>query len=252
MNILQVTTCRPKLFWEMYESFVACPQLKGWQFAIHTQDWLFGEELELCNIPNRIYTLTGPKASLWQSRRDALPYMPIGSVLCFVDDDMLFTPETDYDTPAAFIRANRDVGVVATNLRRHPGAHTWTPHVKAYSEAPAVGVMGGMLIGYEAAQRVLEFGEDNIDYRPDDVHISCATYVAGLTNYMYHGSVCIHNYGQPGGILDVQRANPWQHAGHPDYFELNKAKKYLKGKQWKLELTQKAHDEHAKNAPRWL
>jgi hypothetical protein len=175
--------------------------------------------------------------------------MKRSDIMCFADDDMIFTPETDYDTPADFIRRNPHVGVVSTQMQRRP-TDTPPPRADVYSETAMPGVMGGMLIGYEAAQDVLKWNAaaPGVDYRPDDVHISGACYVAGRANYMYHGSRCIHEYGLPGGIIDVQRANPWMHAGHPDYFELNLRKKYLFGKQWKLEYTQRAHDEHWKNA----
>jgi hypothetical protein len=192
------------------------------------------------------------RSSIYQSRIRALRYMEPGDVLCFADDDMVFLPETDYDTPAAFIQANPHVGVVSCGMKRRPSDPTPpTPHV--YTEAPLTGVMGGMLIGYDSAQLVLNFGETpaGIDYRPDDVHFAAACYVAGKMNYTYHGSVAVHEWGTPGGIIDVQRANPWMHAGHQDYFAINRKKKHVTAKQWKLDYTERAHAEHEANAHRW-
>ena len=251
-KILQITSCRPELFWKMLASLQACPQLNAWNIYLHAQDWPRNDGYEAWHFTPRVtYMKTSGRESIYQSRATALADMRPGDVWCFGDDDMLFLPETDYDTPADFIQHNQHVGVVACNFKQFPSTTSPpTPHL--YKESPMIGVMGGMLIGYESARLVREFGVPGKDYAPDDIHIGAACYVAGKMNYLYHGSLCVHSWGMPGGAIEDQRAHPWQFRGHPDYFMINPRKKYHAGRQFKLEYTERAHAEHAENAGAWV
>jgi hypothetical protein len=237
----------------MLASLQACPQLNEWSVHLWAQAWPHEDFMRAWKFESRIAnTVRSERFSVYQSRVLSLPDMGPDDVMCFGDDDMLFLPQTDYDTPAAFLQRHADVGVVSTAFKQFP-AQPGPDTPQVYSESPLIGVMGGMLINYESGLLVRDFGDtpQGKDYAPDDIHIGAACYVAGKMNYHYHGSLCVHSWGMPGGVIVDQRAHPWEFRGHPDYFQPNLHKKYKAGKQFKLDYTERAHAEHAANARKW-
>lgn len=256
MNILQITTCRPALFWRLWESWLASPQLDEWCWCVNAQAWPENDQerlvRELRKHSAEYACLHDAKLGpIWHSRMLAFKFMRPGDILCLGDDDMVFLPETDYATPSRFIRNNPHVGVVTTNFQRFASSPR-PPTPQLFSERIRTGVGGGMLLGYESAQCILQAYTPGADYYPDDIHYAAACYVAGKVNYFYHGSLCIHEWGMPGGCIEDQRANPWLHRGNPKYFWADLKKKHIPSKQFQLEYTVEAHATHAANVHRWL
>jgi hypothetical protein len=119
-----------------------------------------------------------------------------GYIVCSIDDDMEFTARTSLE--AAVRKAMQPgVGLVSAGWVKHEGALVTHETVEAFVTQPIVYTGGGLIFASRCVPLIL--GIDDANYYDDNTEWSLATYLAGLDNFRYRGSVTIHRICRTGG-----------------------------------------------------
>jgi hypothetical protein len=117
-------------------------------------------------------------------------------VACSIDDDMEFIEQTNLE-PCVTRALDPSAGLIAANWAPHENLLSRRPIQDKFIAQPIVYTGGGMLFSRHTAGVLLEIPMAR--YFSDNSVWSLATYVAGLTNYRYLGSLAIHRICQKGG-----------------------------------------------------
>jgi hypothetical protein len=133
--------------------------------------------------------------------------------VCSIDDDMEFLGRTNLE-PAVTKALEPGVGLVSAGWVNHPSrvdAHR-TP--EEFVHQPIVYTGGGLVFDGRTARLLLDHLPARASFRSDNVEWSLATYLAGLANYRYRGSVAVHRVCRTGGrkawveSTDTQPSDP--------------------------------------------
>lgn len=117
-------------------------------------------------------------------------------VVCSIDDDMEFLPQTNLD-PAVSKALTAGTGFVSCG---------WAPHLNRirpgqikpiFVRQAIVYTGGGMVFGPKVARLVLTLPPAN--YFDDNTEWSLAAYTAGLSNFRWRGSMTLHKICSKGG-----------------------------------------------------
>jgi hypothetical protein len=117
-------------------------------------------------------------------------------VVCSIDDDMEFLPQTRLE-PAVAKALEPGVGFVSAGWVRHENLLAKHSAPEEFVKQPIVYTGGGMIFDRATAQIVLGIPEGA--YFCDNSEWSLAAYVQGLENHRYRGSVTIHRICRSGG-----------------------------------------------------
>ncbi len=119
-------------------------------------------------------------------------------VIVNMDDDMELVPETDL-RPSVLRSRVRGIGLVSNAWRRSPKNIAKATLERKFISQPIVETGGGLAYSASTAEVILR-GSDK-DYLYDDSEWSLRTYLAGLVNQRYLGSVAVHKSMSAGGRL---------------------------------------------------
>ena len=169
-------------------------------------------------------------------------------IICSVDDDMEFIPETNFDKCIAKAQ-EPGVGFVSAGWVQSRSRLDKRKPVDEFIKQPIVYTGGGLVFDRKMAQLVSEMPA--LDYFSDNVEWSLASYLAGYENYRYRGSLTVHKGCAKGGRRKYMETGQ-RVLSDPEYLttyagseKLKRANNYLIG--GSEDLTEKAKRVHMAN-----
>lgn len=133
--------------------------------------------------------------------------------VCSIDDDMEFLDRTNLE-PAVAKALEPGVGLVSAGWVNHPSKVDAHPTPDEFVRQSIVYTGGGLVLDGRTARLLLDRLPARANFRSDNVEWSLATYLAGLENYRYRGSVAVHRVCRTGGrkawveSTDTQPSDP--------------------------------------------
>ena len=176
--------------------------LDGWDIVLVGQGYDSASIANLRAMPNynmltHVYTLPkriGPHSA----RMVGLQHQ--ADLYLSLDDDMVFSPETNFVAMEPHALAP-GAGVVAASYNPTSLAMVAKMSAKYYADAIVeyrlVCTAGGLMFAPHVADILREM--PNLPYLFDDIEWSLATYQRGYCNYVYFGSWAWHKAGRAGG-----------------------------------------------------
>lgn len=164
-------------------------------------NWQFKEDYDLNVVVER--------GSIHLLRQREIAAQGFVRPIIIIDDDMLFTENTDFRKSIAFLE-NENVGMITNGWK-------FSENMKRsvrdeFVKRKLVFTGGGMVLSI-AAQKVISKME-KIPYWSDNVAWSIETTKSGLQNYYYRGSMAIHKVCQNGGRKALLAQSRFVH--HPN------------------------------------
>lgn len=176
--------------------------LPNWSVVVVTQEYGAMETMLLKKaLPTAIVIDLPKRVGMHNAKATGLRYIKSVAgndsyVVCSIDDDMEFTDQTHLD-PCVFKCLNADVGFVSAGWVAHPNHIAKRKNPSVFVQQPIVYTGGGMVFDNKTADIILSIPDGA--YVSDNTEWSIASYVAGLQNFRYRGSLSVHRICQRGG-----------------------------------------------------
>lgn len=150
-------------------------------------DWYFKEDYELKVVIER--------NSIHLLRQREVINDGFKRPIVIIDDDMLFTQETNFWQSISFLQNNENVGMITNGWKF--GANMKRAIKDEFVKRKLVFTGGGMVLSIKAQKVIADMPQEK--YWSDNVAWSIECTKAGLQNYYYRGSMAIHKVCQKGG-----------------------------------------------------
>jgi hypothetical protein len=228
--------------------------LPSWNVVVATQEYTSVEDQRLRKaLPDAMIVSMTRRVGMHSAKMAALRHVRrvCGSdpyVVCSIDDDMEFLPQTNLE-PCVAKSLDPMTGFVTANWVAHPNHLAKRKIRHAFVKQPIVYTAGGMVFDRKVADIISALPDAR--YYSDNSKWSIAAYTAGLSNYRYLGSLAIHRICQKGGrrawVIDNDVVPP-----DPEMISVREGRpiagktEYLIGRS--EDLTDHAHNLHKMNA----
>lgn len=230
--------------------------LPTWKVVVTTQEYSSVEDQAIRHaLPGAIVVSLSKRVGMHNAKLAALRQVHSLSgtrpyVVCSIDDDMEFLPQTNLD-PCVEKCQDPSVGFVTAGWVAHPNHLAKRVVRHAFVKQAIVYTAGGMVFDRKTADLIRQIPEGR--YFSDNTQWSLTAYTAGLANYRYLGSMTIHRICQKGG------RRSWISSSDvilpdPDLISVREGRpiagkvEYLIGRS--DDLTDQAHHLHKTNAAR--
>ena len=175
---------------------------KGWKFVIIAQAYSNSEKMELSDFVKTIgldadIVFLKDGVGPARARRVAISSFDADAWIG-LDDDMIITPETDYNKMVDIIMDRKDIGLLSSNWARTAELVKERGTKEKLVKQPIVYTGGGLAFRRDFVEMFLEKSPDEL-WLFDNIAWSLTSYLNGYENYRYLGSICVHKACTKGG-----------------------------------------------------